>query len=355
MNANLKISAPTDPNLASLCETLEASASAPDAWPAAGLAACAERGIYEWFAPPPWGQGWSGAAIAEGYLHLAAASLTTTFILTQITGALRRIVESDQPELRDRVLPDLVRGKRLATLGISHLTTSRQHLGRPALMATCAGDEFVLQGMSPWVTGAPHVDFVLTGAVLEDGQQLLILVPTDTAGLTIPPAEQLVALTGSQTGRVEFDQVRLSAEWVVAGPGPDVMQKAAGARTGGLQTSTLALGLASAAIGFIKQQSTRRADLIHPAEQLQSSWEALAETLRVAADGGDISKNELRTQANSLVLRATQAALSAAKGAGFLEGHPAGRWCREALFFLVWSCPQPVVDANLCEFAGIET
>jgi hypothetical protein len=27
---------------------------------------------------------------------------------------------------------------------------------------------------------------------------------------------------------------------------------------------------------------------------------------------------------------------------------------REALFFLVWSCPQPVMQANLCELAGLE-
>jgi hypothetical protein len=45
--------------------------------------------------------------------------------------------------------------------------------------------------------------------------------------------------------------------------------------------------------------------------------------------------------------------LSAAKGSGYVIGHPAGRWCREALFFLVWSCPQPVLSAHLCELAGI--
>jgi hypothetical protein len=53
------------------------------------------------------------------------------------------------------------------------------------------------------------------------------------------------------------------------------------------------------------------------------------------------------------VLRSTQSALAAAKGAGYVAGHPAGRWCREALFFLVWSCPQPVLSAHLCELAGI--
>lgn len=73
------------------------------------------------------------------------------------------------------------------------------------------------------------------------------------------------------------------------------------------------------------------------------------------ASGEPVCTNEqLRTDANSLVLRATQAALVSAKGAGYVKGHPVGRWCQEALFFLVWSCPQSVLDANLCELAGIE-
>ena len=66
------------------------------------------------------------------------------------------------------------------------------------------------------------------------------------------------------------------------------------------------------------------------------------------------TNDELRAAANSIALRTTQAALAAAKGTGYVVGHPAGRWCREALFFLVWSCPQGVMAANLCELAGLE-
>jgi hypothetical protein len=79
------------------------------------------------------------------------------------------------------------------------------------------------------------------------------------------------------------------------------------------------------------------------------------ESALLAAARGEpaCSNDDLRQRANSLVLRATQASLAAAKGAGYVAGHPAGRWCREALFFLVWSCPQPVLAANLCELAGI--
>jgi hypothetical protein len=45
--------------------------------------------------------------------------------------------------------------------------------------------------------------------------------------------------------------------------------------------------------------------------------------------------------------------LAASKGAGFVAGHPAERAVREAMFFLVWSCPQPVVSAALREFACV--
>jgi alkylation response protein AidB-like acyl-CoA dehydrogenase len=55
----------------------------------------------------------------------------------------------------------------------------------------------------------------------------------------------------------------------------------------------------------------------------------------------------LRARANALVLSATQAALTVSKGSGFLRQHPAQRWARQALFFLVWSCPGPAATATL--------
>jgi hypothetical protein len=63
----------------------------------------------------------------------------------------------------------------------------------------------------------------------------------------------------------------------------------------------------------------------------------------------------VRESANSLVLRITQAWLAASKGAGFVSGHPAELAVREAMFFLVWSCPRPVVEANLRELSCMES
>ncbi len=318
-------------------------------------------GVFEWFMPRHWGgQEWSELDITRGYLRLGAACLTTAFVITQRTGACQRIAGSDNEVAKARLLGGLVSGETFATVGISHLTTSRRHLARPVLVARESNDGFILDGYSPWVTGADHASTIVTGAVLDDseaaaGQQILVALPTDLPGVTVPPPPRLVGLSASHTGEVHLKNVHLSREWLLAGPAENVMRMGIGAGTGGLQTSTLAIGLASAAIDFLEHEAIARADLASAAAELRREHGELQATLLALAGGQAVCTNDqLRAQANSIVLRATQASLAAAKGSGYVVGHPAGRWCREALFFLVWSCPQGVMAANLCELAGLD-
>lgn len=346
------------PELENLCNQLSDLADnlrGKDDWPADQLGLCGEAGVFRWFMEPQWGGwAWPEHKIAEGYLELSAACLTTTFVITQRTGACRRIAASQNDWLKEELLHDLTSGDRFATVGISHLTTSRRHLGRPVLRAEPRSDGFVLDGFSPWVTGAPFAEHVVLGATLEDGREILAAVPMDLDGISCPPTPELIGLSASRTGQVKCDQVFVDSRYLVAGPVENVMQRGSGAATGGLQTSTLAIGLADAAIRFVEQESDPRPELHPPADALRLEWEAVKELLLGLTRGEEVgSRQELRSRANSLAVRATQAALTAAKGSGYMVGHPAGRWCCEALFFLVWSCPQEVLAANLCEFAGI--
>jgi len=131
-------------------------------------------GVFRWFVPEELGgEGWSAGDIVRGYLRLSAACLTTTFVITQLTGATRRIVGSGRADVQSRLLPDLLTGESLATLGISHLTTSGQHHKKPALLAEETPEGFVLNGFSPWVTGAKHAQYFVIGASLSDGRQLM--------------------------------------------------------------------------------------------------------------------------------------------------------------------------------------
>ncbi|MFK7768970.1 MAG: acyl-CoA dehydrogenase family protein [Mariniblastus sp.] len=361
MNVNSDpIDAPDSPRLSSLCRQLNELSELPDAqnqWPTKQLELIADAGVYHWFIPEIYGgMHWSSPDIVAGYIKLSAACLTTTFVITQRVAAIKRICKSQNETVRNRLLPGLLSGEAPATVGISHLTTSRRHVKGSVLRAEQIVDGFSINGFSPWVTGACGAVNVVMGAQMEDGRQVLFIAPTDGKGIVVEPGFELVGLSGSKTGAVKCDHVFVPDEHVLAGPVENVLTQGSGSATGSIQTSALALGLAKSAIDFIQKESGSRPDLVDKQLALAEQWDEIQDRLFKLASGMSVcTSEELRTEANSLVLRATQSAMVAAKGAGYVEGHPVGRWCREALFFLVWSCPQAVLDANLCELAGIQS
>lgn len=291
-------------------------------------------------------------AILRTLSRLASGCLTTAFCLTQPAGVVSRVAASENEALKLRLLPDLIAGRTFGSVGIAQLTTSRRHVQPPMKAKETAGG-YVLDGVIPWVTGGAYADWIITGAVLDDGRQLLGVLPTKRPGVVVEPAAEMVGLTATATGPVSCDGVVLEPEWLLAPVVPEVLKYGKGAGTGGLQTSALALGTALAAIEFLADEAKRRSDLEPIVAELREQWKVTDQALVAPSDNrpDGTTNDDLRHRANGLALRSAQAALAAAKGSGYVVGHPAGRWCREALFFLVWSCPQPVVQATLCELA----
>lgn len=351
-------------SLPDLCATLAGLSAETDrtgAFPAAQLEACGQAGVFGWFlGREDGGLGWDAADLASGYMALSRACLTTAFVITQRAGAIRRIAGGAREPLRSDLLPGLATGRTMATVGISHLTTSRRHVPQPPLAATPVSGGYLLDGYAPWVTGGCAAQLLVVGASVVEagvatGEELLLVAPTDRPGVVIEPPSALVALAASCTGRVNFNRVLISEAELLAGPATNVMALGIGGRAGGHETSALALGLAGAALDFLRSEADCRTGLGPAAEALIEEHGLLeADLLAIARGEPGCGMEALRQRANSHVLRSTQAALAAAKGAGFVAGHPVGRWCREALFFLVWSCPQGVLQANLCELAGIQ-
>jgi alkylation response protein AidB-like acyl-CoA dehydrogenase len=354
-----KIDSPNATGLVELCNQLRSRsielASARD-WPEHQLRLCSEFGLFEWFVPPEFGgQAWTERALAEAYLQLSASCLTTSFVITQWVAACKRIVVSENSNAKQRWLPRLAQGDLFATVGISQLTTSRRHLKQAALRATATSEGFILNGFTPWVTGAPFADLIVVGATLDDQKQVLLSIPAKLPGVSIPPAPELVALSASQTGEVHFREVFVANEFLLAGPADNVMSIGTVSGSGGWQTSALALGLSHSAISFVEQEAALRTELAETVRPLREQWNRARDRLFQKVEGIDICTNDqLRHDANELALRSTQFSLAIAKGTGFVNTHPVGRWCREALFFLVWSCPQPVLQAHLCDLAAFD-
>jgi alkylation response protein AidB-like acyl-CoA dehydrogenase len=330
-----------------------------DVWPGDQLHRLAEAGVLGWVIPREFGgSDVPEATLMQGYQKLAEACLTTTFVLTQMNAAARRIANCGNDFLKALYLPGFVEGKVFATVGISHLSTSRQHWAQPSVRVTDTGDgNYIIDGDVPWVTGAGHADVIVTGGSLPDGKQVLLAVPTSLHGVTIGPPARLLALSGSQTASAVLNEVRVDRRQLIAGPVERVMQTSQGG-TGSLATSALALGLAARAVGALGDEAGRRPELSTVVESFRIELERCRLKFTTALNEESttpvVSPEIVREGANSLVLRVTQAWLAVSKGSGFVHGHPAEQAVREAMFFLVWSCPKPVVEANLRELSCLE-
>jgi len=338
-------------SLQALCRELEGLSELSRSvgpWRSGGFGKLADAGLLAGFIPADCdGTAAAEPAIVEALAAVAAVCLTTALALTQWASACR-IIAGGSAELRRQFLPPLAAGRTCTTIGIAQLSTSRRHLGKPALEAIPqkSGD-WLLEGTCPWVTGAAESDTIVTGAIAADGQQLFCIVDTRAPGLSIAPPMHMLALSGSHTSAVTFNGVRPQA--VI------LSEATAGVRTGGLATTALALGATERSLTILAGEAALRPELAPIVAALQTEAEDVAKVLSQAAQYGidAASRDALRARANSLVMRAGQAALTATKGAGFVVGHPAGEAVREALFFLVWSCPQAVAAAGLCELAGM--
>ena len=329
-----------------------------DIWPGQQFQAFADAGVLGWVIPPEFGgSGISGSELTHGYRQLAGACLLSTFVLTQRNGACQRIAGSDNDVLKHDLLPRMCSGDIFATVGISHLTTSRQHLSRPSVSVNETSNGFVADGFVPWVTGGQHADILVTGGTLDDGRQVLLAIDTQSDGVEFLPSAKLLALSASSTGPARLNGVHVGRDCLIAGPVEGVMAQGKGGGAGSLTTSALAIGVTEAALNRLREETDNRPDLVEVFDPLNEEFAALRNDLELGLENPTAdasaahSAESVRRRANSLVLRATQAGLAASKGAGFVKGHPAERAVREAMFFLVWSCPQPVLAANLRQLA----
>src|SRR5579885_2956094 len=263
-----------------------ADADGNPAWPEASWAALRAGGVLGWVIPRGHGgQELPYPELLDGYGRLAGACLTTCFILSQRDSACRRLRDGENAALREELLPPLARGETFATVGLSQLTTSRQHLG-PSLTARLTDDGVVLHGAIPWVTGAARADHIIIGAVLDDGRQVLLALPRGLPGVSVGPPLDLAALVGSLTAEVRCDDVRVDRRWLLAGPAANVMALGGRASTGGLETSCLALGLTGAAVDYLSDEAGRRAELRPTAERLGEEWQGLSAQMHALARGG---------------------------------------------------------------------
>ena len=155
-------------------------------------------------------------------------------------------------ELKQKFLPPAASGEgQLAALALTEPGAGSDLKGGVKTRAERSGDEWVINGAKMWCTNASIADFIVTLVRTDPkgGSQSLsmIVVPTDTAGLHIAPAEKKMGLKGSPTHGVTFDNVHVPAGNLVGVEGRGLQQTLAVLDGGRIGIGALSLGLAQAA------------------------------------------------------------------------------------------------------------
>ena len=318
------------------------------AWPDESLTALQDAGAWKWVIARRYG-GLEREPIAhlEGYEAIAAGCMSTLLILANRDGACELIAASENEAIKEELLPKLAENRLMASVGISQLTTSHQS-GPPALAAQATDGGFVLNGFMPWVTSALKCRHIVTGALLPDGMQVLLAVPTEAAGMSIEPPMELMAMQGTLTSLVRCRQVLVEHRYVLRGPALKVLATRSGVKPSLVAAS--GVGLAAAMIEVIGRYASG------PWQERLEQWRMRHAVVRRAVFDFAMAKDSLtdekektriRIQVNDLLVRLAAAVLTFTKGTGLVKDHDAQRLVREALFFLVWAAPEDVRAGTL--------
>jgi len=156
-------------------------------------------------------------------------------------------------ELKKKWLPLVASGRnKLGALALTEPGAGSDIQGGVTTRAQRDGDEWVINGAKMWNTNAGIAEYIITLVRTDPkgGSKSLsmILVPTDSKGLIIGPAEKKMGLRGSPTHAVTFDNVRVPLGNLVGGEGRGLQQTLSTLDAGRISIGAISIGLARAAM-----------------------------------------------------------------------------------------------------------
>lgn len=260
-------------------------------------------------------------AICAVQEELASGCLTTAFLWAQHVGLVHALAMSGDEKLQAHWLERLARGEVRAGLALGGA------LPQPTLHARADNDRWVLDGMSPFVSGWGRIDVVHTAARVGDDVAWLIVDAQEGPELTVERL-RLAVLDATATVRASFHGLvvpgdRMTGRHPAGGTTPPEVLRLHAA---------LALGVASRCCRLLGPS---------PLDDELAACRTELDRLDPETIFGD------RAAAGELAVRAA-AALSVAQGSrALLAADHAQRLAREALFTLVYALRPASKDALL--------
>jgi alkylation response protein AidB-like acyl-CoA dehydrogenase len=250
-------------------------------------------------------------------------------------------------EQKQQWLPDMLAGELLGAYCLSE-----PHAGSDAAAlkarATRQGDDYVLSGTKAWVTHGGVADFYnvfcRTGGDGARGVSVL-LVPSDTEGLAVQPAEKKMGLRSSPTTQIVFDNAHVPASRLIGAEGEGFRVAMSALDGGRLGISACAVGVAQAALDVAVAYARDRQQFGQSIIDFQGVSFLLADmATQVAAAralyldaahrrdaGASYSKEASMAKlfCTDMAMRVTTDAVQVLGGAGYTQDFPVERYMRE--------------------------
>jgi acyl-CoA dehydrogenase len=190
------------------------------------------------------------------------------------TGNMEVLAEFGSPEQRERWLRPLLDGAIRSAFCMTEPDVASSDATNIATRIERDGDEYVINGRKWWSSGAMNPGceiFIVMGRTAWEGdrhrQQSMILVPRDTAGVTVQRGLSLFGYEDGPHGghaEVEFADARVPAGNLIAGPGEGFAIAQARLGPGRIHHCMRLIGSAERALELLCRRVTDRVAFGHP-------------------------------------------------------------------------------------------
>jgi alkylation response protein AidB-like acyl-CoA dehydrogenase len=291
-----------------------------------------------------------------------ACASSALLIAVQELGALPIMIGGSDAQ-KQRWLPDLASGKKLAAYALTEPGSGSDAAGSMRTKARRDGDAYVLDGTKIWITNGSVADIVTVFAVTDPDKGpngiSAFVVEKATPGFSVGKLEKKMGIRGSPTVELSFENCRVPAENMLGdeGVGFKIAMKVLDKSRPGIAAQ--ALGIAQGALDYATEYTKQRVAFGKPISQQQglqfmmadmkTEVEAARLLLYEAARKCDENAPDVTTWAAMAKLKCGDTAMSVTTdavqllgGYGYSTEYPVERMMRDAKITQIYEGTQQI-------------
>ncbi len=320
-------------------------------FPAELIKKMGELGLMGIAVPDAWGGAGMDAVSYVLALEEICKACASTGVIMSVNNSLvcDPILNFGTDAQKQRWLSPLASGKMLGCYALSEPEAGSDAAAQKT-NARKDGDHWLISGTKNFITNAPQADVVLVFATTDAASKhhgiSAFLVPTNTPGLTVGPADDKLGIRGSHSAQIFFDNCRVPADALLGAEGDGfrvAMRTLDGGRIG---IAAQAVGIAQAAFEAATHYAVERKTFGKPISEHQAIQFKLADmsteidAARMLLWRAAVTKDEGRKYGKEAAMAkvfASEVANKVAKeavqvfgGYGYLTDYPVERHYRDA-------------------------